>query len=237
MGYYCSYTVHDGKKKTNYFGSACYSSCYSSIGNQGFDKVDIYVLKEYQSVGATDSNSMKFNDKDVYDYTIFLKRCGFYVTMVEDTFQHGSIKVPCYRFTVYCHLNTGIGNLMLLNAIRYLHENTGVEVAKAFLHLGRARKGPHYMNRLLISHNGNPSRQSGHVMTLNMGSYFLYLNDKQINSLTSGTHNSGTTYPVPKVPVRDVNEKTLLEQKAYEKDPEEIFEIVENLTKKYSEQT
>lgn len=233
MGYYCTYSVHTGETKKDYFGQACYSACYVSIGCQKFDKVDIYVLTDYAKIRAAANNSMKFTKEEVYEYTLYLKRCGFYLTMVEGEYKYADHTIPCYIFTVYCHLNTGLGNLMLLNAIRYLHENTGTEVARSFLHLGRAKYGPSYMNRLLISHNHNGHRNGGHVMTLGMNQHFLLLNEEQIKKIVTGKNDAMTTYDLPKYNIKEAVDLQVLTKKIYEQDPKNVFETISTLSEKY----
>lgn len=233
MGYYCTYSVYKNEKKADYFGQACYANCYASIGQQVYDKVDVYVLTDYAKVHATDSNSMPFTKEEVYEYTLYLKRCGLYLTMVESIYSYAGHSIPCYIFTVYCHLNTGLGNLMLLNAIRYLHENTGIEVARSFLHLGRAKYGPSYMNRLLISHNHNSHRNGGHVMTLSMDHHFLLLNEEQIEKIVKGKNNASNTYALPRYLIKEAKDVELLTKKIYEQDPKNIFETISTLSEKY----
>ena len=140
MGYNINYTVIDKDKKTEHFRkTACFSHIYSRIDLYEF--VYVYVLKDF---GDDSYNSLRFSKEEIEKYVFLLNKMGFFVELSEcnvdtntyspdETPLNSNKGFPCYKFTIDVNKNNSFKILLLLNAIRNLHEEKFPIIVKKFL--------------------------------------------------------------------------------------------------------
>lgn len=170
---------------------ACYSDIYRSVF--AFKTLEIWVLKKYNGIG--DCNKMTYTSEEVYEYASYLKKAGFRFEITDDvlkTTYYG--EHDAYKFHIICEENSSLMLLILMNAIRYLHETTFVEISKYFLKLCRDRGRFNPFNLLLMAHSVNSGICNGHSIGVHyLNPFHFHTPQERREILTSKAQVSGTT--------------------------------------------
>lgn len=140
MSYCINYKVeYKSKNIISERKNQCFSSFYRHIDT--IKNISIYVLKDFSQYNG---NSMEFSKKEVEKYSFLLEKMGFLNTLSECKILMGSYDSKeefsleqegqeCYKFYIDVEKNNPLKVLVLLNAIRNLHEDDFPEIANSDL--------------------------------------------------------------------------------------------------------
>ncbi len=182
MSYKCTYEVLNKDKKVVYkeYLQACFSQYYDSFNK--FKFVKYYIFKDYEQLsGGTDENHNNYSEKDILKYAKVLEKLGTKIEVNvndslevytnyqddddEDEETEGDTSketLDCWSFTIPC--NHALIVKVLLNCLRYLHENEidYSPIPKALIGLDKNLKGVNIWNKILLAHYAAPYLGGGH---------------------------------------------------------------------------
>lgn len=171
--------------KYTYTPHACFSGMYGNI--MGQNEVEVIVLKKYP--GGSDA-SMHLSSEEVNTYYNLLRDCEFVFSLEEgtrlfsNTTREAAKEVECYIFNIKVQANSRLVNLILLNAIRYLYENTYYKMVRDFIALCEYKTDISTFNRFLLAHSiVQESVHSGHCLLQSNSEVKRYYSDKDFVKL------------------------------------------------------
>ena len=206
-------------------------SVYGTINT--VKNISIYVLKDYVEHPG---NSMEFSKKEVEKYSFLLEKMGFLNTLSECKILMGSYDSKeefsleqegqeCYKFYIDVEKNNPLKVLVLLNAIRNLHEDDFPLIIKKFLEITEKHnlnKPVDIWNLFLISNYQKRCRDwinYNHHIFWGRGSA-MFFTDEEFENIISNNKEC-----------KNVSEKIKLKEIS----PEDFSEIANSDLKKYKQ--
>lgn len=232
MGYCINYKIeYKSKNIISERKNQCFSSFYRHIDT--IKNISIYVLKDFSQY---DGNSMQFSKEEIERYVFLLEKMGFLTTLSEckilmsnyDSKEEFSLEQEgqeCYKFYIDVEKNNPFKVLVLLNAIRNLHEDDFPLIVRKFLEITEKHdlgKPVDVWNLFLISNYQKTCKSwinSNHHIFWGRGSA-MFFTDKEFEDIISNNKEC-----------KNVSEKIKLKQIS----PEDFSEITNSDLKKYKQ--
>lgn len=162
-----SYSYYDSEPLTKVEWKVCYADIYN---NKGLKNLILYIPVEYNTIIKDNypQNSLIFSKEQIENYIGALNKMQLFCDIEENLYKIivNDVEYNCYVIDVDCQRTTHTGIKLLLNAIRYMFENTLDEkqylIVKIFLSLLKIDNQEPIHNLWLLAHNLSNCKPTGH---------------------------------------------------------------------------
>lgn len=172
-----------------------YRECYTdTFSKMGYNSISIVII--------IPNNNAYLTEKEIQNYLKLLIKTGFKFDCYQKKVKYKNVVEDGYAIHIKKGQNSGMSNLILLNAIRYIYESAFPNIVKLFIKLARSKSKLHLLNKFFIAHSTTNKFvvgfASGHSIAKQVNQTFKILSDQELKNIVFESQlKVSNTYSLP----------------------------------------